>query len=241
MAPRDPVKGYLTVEKRRLALRQWIRLAHKDALLEEKLCLSKGKEMSANSKFRCLSQFLDDEGLLRVGSRLKNTPFSQDRIYPILLAKRQRLKEMILLKDHLHGLHAGPQLMLATVRLQYWIAGRRDSVRQFVGKCITPYRHQHVPPKQRVVSLPTPRVNPGHPFQHCGVDYARPFVLKAMAGRSGRMYNGLHGCFRTLCDQRHSLKACHRGFYQGTRKSIHCSRYHVDRYLQWLQNKFCWR
>jgi hypothetical protein len=41
-----------------------------------------------------------------------------------------------------------------------------------------------------MADLSTPRLNPGHPFQQCGVDYAGPFVLKAAAGQSKRMYKG---------------------------------------------------
>jgi hypothetical protein len=198
MVPQDRVEGYLTVDELHKALQYWIVLVQKDAFLENILCLSKGKEVPNHSKLRCLNPFLDNEDILRVGGLLKNTPFSQDRKHLFLLPKRHRLIELVLLQKHLNGLHAGPQLMFATLQRRYWIVGGRDLVRKFVRKCVTCYRRHHVTPQQRMTNLPTPTVNPGNPFQHCGVDYAGPFALKAMVGRSKRMCKGyvtLFVCF----------------------------------------------
>jgi hypothetical protein len=69
-------------------LEHWIILVQKDALLEDILCLCKGKELSTRSNLCCLTAFLDNEGILRVGGWLKDTPFSQDRKDPILLPNR---------------------------------------------------------------------------------------------------------------------------------------------------------
>jgi hypothetical protein len=142
------------------SLQRWIILAQKCAFLEH-IVLKQRKELSIHSNLRCLSPFLDNEGVSRGDDRLKNTSFSQDRKHPLLLQKRYRLTELILLQEHFNRLHAGTQLMLATLQRRYWIIGGRDLVRQFVTKCVTYYRHHHVTPQ--IANLPAWEKDKGYP------------------------------------------------------------------------------
>lgn len=75
MVPLDQVRGSQKVEK-----------LHRISALDNAgregctpgrdLSLLTGKEVSNHSKLRCLSLFLDDESVFRVGVQLKSTPFS---------------------------------------------------------------------------------------------------------------------------------------------------------------------
>uniref|UniRef100_A0A1B0DD37 DUF5641 domain-containing protein n=1 Tax=Phlebotomus papatasi TaxID=29031 RepID=A0A1B0DD37_PHLPP len=65
-----------------------------------------------------LSLFVDHQGLIRIGGRLKNSSEGYDIRHPILLPKCN-LSYMIATQFHQDHQHIGPQLLLATLRQRY--------------------------------------------------------------------------------------------------------------------------
>ena len=94
------------------------------------------RELSPSSNLAPLSPFLDEQGLLRVGGRLKNSKLSYSRRHPILLPKRHRITELIISHEHVRNLHAGVQATIAAIRQQFWPLSVRATTRQIVRKCI---------------------------------------------------------------------------------------------------------
>jgi hypothetical protein len=61
-----------------------------------------------------LSPFLDENDILRVGGRLMNSSFCTDKKFPIIIDSAHVLTKLIMAREHLRLLHAGPQLLLTS-------------------------------------------------------------------------------------------------------------------------------
>jgi hypothetical protein len=80
-----------------------------------------------------LHPFLDKEDCLRVGGRLQHSHLPYDSKHQLVLPPTHHLTEIIIMNEHLRLLHAGPQLLIASLRQQYWIT---ESSGSFVQSCI---------------------------------------------------------------------------------------------------------
>ncbi|KAB0802602.1 hypothetical protein PPYR_04788 [Photinus pyralis] len=89
-------------------------------LVKESQKMSFAKELAELSKttpnirslpkyIRKLTPFLDQDGIFRVGGRLKNTPLSYDHKHPCLLPSDHRLTNLIIEYTHIKYLHPGLQ------------------------------------------------------------------------------------------------------------------------------------
>ncbi|XP_055714311.1 uncharacterized protein LOC129808557 [Phlebotomus papatasi] len=127
---------------------------------------------------RRLRPFLDDDGVLRVGGRLENSSEPYDAQHPKILPKGI-LAEVIARHFHVTLLHAGPQLLLASIRQIYWPMGGRGLTRKVVRMCIPCFRAKPPIQEQLMANLPEHRVTCLRPFQPTGTDFAGPLLLKS--------------------------------------------------------------
>lgn len=144
------------------------------------------QDLHRKSKILSLTPFIDEDGILRVGGRLKNSMLSFSESHPIILAKTSNLAKLLIRKAHFETLHGGCQLMMRYLRETYWIINLRNLVRQTIQECITCFRQKPVQSQQLMGDLPSPRVNPSRPFSHTGVDYYGPFDIKQHKGRNAK-------------------------------------------------------
>nr|CAI5854889.1 unnamed protein product [Callosobruchus analis] len=99
--------------------------------------LKEGNNLSSSSRILSLSPFMDRDGLIRVGGRLKNSNLPYCRKHPILLNSSHHLTKLIIRKAHLDLLHAGTEQVLSHVRETFWPISGRSVARQVVKKCVT--------------------------------------------------------------------------------------------------------
>lgn len=78
--------------------------------------LKEGKVLKNKSKILPLSPFMDKNNLIRVGGRIDASTYAYEKRHPILLHATHRLTKLYFEREHINGLHAGPQLLLAIVR-----------------------------------------------------------------------------------------------------------------------------
>ncbi|XP_050428250.1 uncharacterized protein LOC126837900 [Adelges cooleyi] len=83
-----------------------------------------------------LSPFIDSDGLIRVGGRLRYASLDADAKHPVLLPKTSHLSELLIKHYHQGYLHAGPKLVLSMMRRKFWILSGRDAVRHFIYTCV---------------------------------------------------------------------------------------------------------
>lgn len=133
-----------------------------------------------------LKPFVDDNGILRVGGRIRRSELPYDAKHQILLPRNHRLNKLIIEHEHLRNLHAGPELLLTCLRQRYWIIDGMSYVRHFCRNCFVCRKLKALTLDQIMGDLPKNRICPSRAFLKTGVDYAGPIMIKTKKGRGAR-------------------------------------------------------
>lgn len=160
----------------------------------------KDKGLITKGKLAPLNPFIDEKGFIRVGGRLKNSELEIDKKHPIVLSNNHPFTKLLFIYEHLKLLHAGPQLLLYSIRERFWPIGGRNLARKTVHNCIRCFRHNPQQSQIPTGELPSLRVTPSAPFHATGVDYAGPFLIKDRKGRGSKTSKAfvcLFVCFAT--------------------------------------------
>lgn len=99
-------------------------------------------------------------------------------------------------------MHAGAQLLLATVREYVWPVNGRYLARRTVNKCVRCVRLRGNTLLPKMGDLPQQRITPQYPFMSVGIDMAGPFYILNRKGRGSRLikcYLCLFVCLRYKC------------------------------------------
>ena len=198
--PAKRLRGFLTSEELRIASVSILKKVQLSYFCVEISCLKSNKELSAHSKILPLTPFLDNEGLLRVGGRLKNANIPESQKFPILLPKKCHITNLIIMHYHINYLHAAQELLLSILRMQFWILSGRSEVRKIIHRCLPCVKNRGKTASQLMANLPSTRVQPSRPFTVTGIDYAGPFIIKSRSGRgvkSLKCYISIFVCFST--------------------------------------------
>lgn len=189
----------LTVEHLSLAEQMLLRLAQVDGFQQEIKDLRSNKTVARQSPIRLLTPFLDPEGIVRVGGRLRlsNQPFLTK--HPALLPSNHPLSRLIAKSYHLSLIHGGGRLTLAAMREKYWPVHGRRLVRSVIRRCFRCARAEPPATTQQIGQLPMHRITPRRPFAISGIDYAGPLYLKPVHKRAAatKAYICIFVCFCT--------------------------------------------
>ncbi|XP_033212462.1 uncharacterized protein LOC117170053 [Belonocnema kinseyi] len=79
---------------------------------EEMNDLKIGRRVHKKSKLTSLDPFIDRDGIIRVGGRLKNSFMPQSQQHPMVLPRSSHITGIIILNEHLENKHAGIQATL---------------------------------------------------------------------------------------------------------------------------------
>lgn len=191
------VSGPLRVEEFKRSMQVILMLVQKQEFQEEISQLSRRREIPSKSKVISLRPYLDNDGLLRVGGRLRNTQLDYDQKHPIILPRRHHITDLIIREEHLKNLHVGTQALLSIIRARYWPVHGKNVIRRVLHKCIVCCRARAAPVEQLMGDLPSSRVVPSPPFSKSGVDYAGPFNIKISRNKTGKAYLCVFVCFVT--------------------------------------------
>lgn len=112
--------GRLTFKKLNDASLTILKITQSEAFSSDTKKLAQTKSVTASSQLRALNPFLDEQGLIRVGGRLKNSVLPYSEKYPIDLPKGHHATELIIKDSHEVNLHGGTQATLHAVRSKYW-------------------------------------------------------------------------------------------------------------------------
>ncbi|XP_044741864.1 uncharacterized protein LOC123302839 [Chrysoperla carnea] len=146
-----------------------------------------------NLRLRGLNPFIDDNGLLRVGGRLKHAPISFTKKHPILLPSHHHITDIIIREIHKNSFHSGIQSTLSNLRHKFWILDGKNQVRQITRNCTDCIKNRPVPLHGKMAYLPSSRVSESTPFSHVGVDYFGPLFIKERKYRN-RTTITIYGC-----------------------------------------------
>ncbi|XP_055543002.1 uncharacterized protein LOC129728580 [Wyeomyia smithii] len=170
---------FITTAELREAEFAIIRRVQQDAFSEDLKRLRKGEAVSRHSLLRWFNPKIAENGILRIGGRLEHSQEPADAKHPIILPAKHVLTELILLHYHQNLMHAGLQLLLATVRQRFWPLGGRNLARKIIHRCQRCFRAKPKLFRQQMGELPAARVTISRPFAKCGVDYFGPVYVRA--------------------------------------------------------------
>jgi hypothetical protein len=94
------------------------RIMQHSAFAQEVQNLQQGKALPSHSKLLMLHPFLDGTNLLRVGCRLENAEVPFDQKHPLILPPKHYVTKLLIWIEHVRLLHAGGQLLQASLRLR---------------------------------------------------------------------------------------------------------------------------
>lgn len=165
--------------------------------------LEQGNRVTSKPLAR-LCPFLDREGLIRVGGRLRYSLLPYGSRHPVLLAKTSHLSTLVCRRWHKLTGHSGPRLMSTLINRQYWIVSLRSVIHSVIVQCTRCVRLRASAPQPLMADLPETRVQQCRPFSRVGVDYAGPILMREHRLRKSRTYKVYIAVF--VC---FSVKAVH--------------------------------
>jgi hypothetical protein len=83
---------------------------------------------------------VDQEGLLRVGGRLQQSSLPYDAIHQLILPSNHHFTRLVVSAEHTRLLHAGPQLLIASIRQRFWIPHIKNLIKSVIYQCLTCYK-----------------------------------------------------------------------------------------------------
>ncbi|XP_030750158.1 uncharacterized protein LOC115877948 [Sitophilus oryzae] len=87
------------------------------------------EKVPCSKPFRKLASFLDEDGVLRVGGRLKHANLEFDVKHPMLLPRDHQLTYLVIQEFHNKNLHPGPRTLEYLILQQFWILSARRAIR----------------------------------------------------------------------------------------------------------------
>lgn len=153
----------------------------------ERTLLKAGKQLPSKNRLLPLSPFIDSNNLIRVGGRLGNSHYDYNVQHPIVLCSKQKICQLLFQKYHKTLCHAGPQLLLATIRHNYWPLGGRALAKKIVHACIKCCRLKANTIQPIMGHLPKERVQLEFPFLETGIDYTGSMLIADRKGRGARL------------------------------------------------------
>ncbi|XP_067216970.1 uncharacterized protein [Linepithema humile] len=186
------------LENAKLAL---VKIVQRSSFKREIDDISKFGVVNRKSSVLKLNPYLDANGILRVGGRLKHSKLSYDAKHPILIPGRHSFTRLIVIHEHTRLLHAGAQMTLSAIRQNFWPCIGRSVVRNIISKCVICFRNVPKLSNTLMGDLPESRVSVfKRPFEKCGVDYAGPMYYKEGQRKNSRLvkcFISIFVCFAT--------------------------------------------
>ncbi|GFX37037.1 integrase catalytic domain-containing protein [Trichonephila clavipes] len=134
--------------------------------------------------------FKDNEGIIRVKTKITERKDDPNFIAPILMPSKCLLTTRLIEYYHLKHCHAGVQILMSILRETFWIMKTLKTVREVVMKCVPCRRYSSNSPMSEPVSLPADRVKDANAFDITGIDLAGPLFTRD----GGKVWIVLYTC-----------------------------------------------
>ncbi|XP_050315537.1 uncharacterized protein LOC126750079 [Anthonomus grandis grandis] len=194
-------KGHVTLAELDRALLLLIREVQKVSFAQEMAELSKSNpNLTILPKYiRKLSPFLDKDGVLRVGGRLKHASLSYNHKHPCLLPRDHRITFLIIEQTHIKYMHPGLQTTQFLLSQRFWIPSSRRIIKKVLSSCMRCFRCNPSSQIPLMGDLPSFRVNQVKCFTKSGVDFGGPYLITMGKHRGSKTCKAYICLFVCLC------------------------------------------
>jgi hypothetical protein len=152
-------RPYLTITELNCASDKLGKHVQQIKFSEEITNIQNNRKLNTKSRILPINPYLDSEGILRVGGRIKNANISEQMKHPIILPNNNHLMDVIIDYTHKINFHGGPQLTLAWLRRKFWILGGNNAVKKRLRLCIICRRTKFEKQNQLMGDLAAARTN----------------------------------------------------------------------------------
>ena len=143
------------------------RINHRD--LKDCRLIKEKKKVLKKSRLYRLDPFLDGDGVLRVGGRLRRSDLELSDKQPILLPKGHHLSKLVIRYYHEKVHHQGRQTThRAALQARYWVIGGHGMVAKMMSTCVPCKKSRGAMVTQHMADLPTDRTETAPPFTNIG-------------------------------------------------------------------------
>ena len=184
---------HLNVDNIRQAETTIIKLVQQEAFPEEMKILRSSQEdtstrqgaakskasMKGTSCLYRLDPFIDHDGVLRVGGRIKRSNAPHHVKHPAILPRKGHVTTLIIRHYHQALSHQGRGMTLNELRSNgFWVIGGSSAVGYHIANCVSCQKLRGTVQEQKMADLPSDRLEPARPFTYCAVDYFGPWYIK---------------------------------------------------------------
>lgn len=114
-----------------------------------------------------LDPFVDNDGIIRVGGRLRRADLQENAKFPAILPKKGHVTALVIKHYHERLQHQGRSSTLNEVRSNgFWVIGGTSSVGSLIHDCVTCRKLRGVSQEQKMADLPQDRLEPAPPFSY---------------------------------------------------------------------------
>ena len=141
-----------------------------------------------------LDPFLDQDGILRVGGRMKRTECFEVVKHPAILPDKAIATKRLVRYHHQKVQHSGRTTTVGEVRQSgFWVVNVNSCVRNIIYHCVPCRSFRGKLAEQKMADLPDYRTTPEGPFVLVGLDMFGPFLVKEKRSQVKR-YVALYTC-----------------------------------------------
>ncbi|XP_028406790.1 uncharacterized protein LOC114529233 [Dendronephthya gigantea] len=177
--------------------------------------------LKKTSSLQTLDPFIDSDGILRVGGRIRRSNFTENLKTPIILPKSEHFTKLIVSYVHEKTQHSGRGITMNELRSHgYWVINGNTVVRRLISECVTCRRLRGTAGEQKMADLPQSRLEDVPPFTYSAVDYFGPWYVKE-GRKEVKRYGALFTC---MCSRAIHIEIAHSiktdSFLQALRRFI---------------------
>ena len=147
---------------------------------------NKSHTVPKSSKLYRLDPLVVNNGVLRVGGRLRRATLEFEERHPVLMPNKNHVADLI--ARHYHGQvhHQGRQITQGAIRQSgYWLIGGHNTVTRKLSKCVTCKKLRGPGMEQRMADLPADGMEEAPPFTNVGFDVFGPWMIRSRKTRGG--------------------------------------------------------
>ena len=144
------------------------------------------KQTLKKSSLYRLDPFIDSNGLLRVGGRLRRANLEQAEKHPVFLPKNHHVTNLLVHHYHERVHHQGRHITQGAIRQAgYWLIGGHRTIARELRKCITCKKLRGPVLEQRMADLLPDRTEATPRFTNVGFDVFGPWTVRTRKTRGG--------------------------------------------------------